>query len=605
MCGIAGFNWADKNLVRNMTDAIKHRGPDADGHFVAEKVSLGHRRLSIIDLTDNAAQPMQYKHFTIVFNGEIYNFEEIKQTLSLKGHVFNSQSDTEIILHAYEEIGESCVKLFNGMWSFCIYNSQNNSFFLSRDRFGIKPLYYFIDKDRFIFASELKAIKCYSADYKIDKKAINWFFYQKYIGGDTTIYTGVKKLLAGHSATYIDKKFELIQYYNLEIEVNKAKSLPLKRRLETVEGLLVDAVEKRLLADVPVGAFLSGGIDSSLISAIVAKNTHNFQTFSIGFKEKSYDEVSYSKKVAEHISTSHHVDYLEIKEDFIKDVIKNLDEPFGDSSVLPTALLAKITKKYVTVALSGDAGDEIFGGYDTYKAHKIAKFIPSFVLRPINFVVGLLPASDKKVTMLFKLRRFTRNRSKNRVKRHFDWMATYDSKLRKELLGQFFLDDERIVQTQESDNLFDIQVADIHNYMVEDILKKVDIASMQASLEARVPFLDYRLVPIVLSLPDKYKIKHFKTKAYLKEIAGKYLPAEIISRKKRGFSVPVSLWIRESKFIQNTLCEDKYFSHNLLNKSLINNLLTNHLSKKQDNSRQLWLVFVFNYWYSENFSNRK
>ena len=369
-------------------------------------------------------------------------------------------------------------------------------------------------------------------------------------------------------------------------------------QIEGVKDLLVDAVGKRLVADVPVGSFLSGGVDSSLISAIVAQDKKDFETFSIGFNDRSYDEVEYSKLASRHIATKHHVEYLDVDEDLIEYVISRMDEPFGDSSVLPTYLLSKMTRKNVTVSLSGDAGDEVFGGYDTYQAYNIARFTPKAIAQLARPIVGMLPPSDKKLSLTFKMKKFIDGFQDDVNRRHLDWMSSFADVQRRQLLGDNFRQADSFIDTGKGGDLLSVQLNDIRNYMAEDILKKVDFASMLNSLEVRVPFLDHRLVPTVLSLPEKYKIRFFRTKWFLKRIASDYLPAEIVHRKKRGFTVPISRWIKKSDLIREYLTGDRYFDHDLLDRRYVGRLLSDHLDNKADNARLLWLVFTFNKWYT-------
>ena len=544
---------------------------------------------------------MEFENLAIVYNGEIYNYKELKNELMQFGYKFLSDCDTEVVLHSYRKWGQDCVKRFNGMWAFCIYDKTKKTLFLSRDRFGTKPLYYYCDGKQFIFASGLKAIKETGSKLKINPAGLNYFFYQKYIGDNLTIFENCCKLRPSENLIFnlADKTLILTKYYNLAHEINKCQYTNLKNRLEAVESIITDSVEKRLIADVPVGSFLSGGIDSSLISAVISRKHKDFNTFSIGFKDPSYNELGFSKLVSEHIKTKHHYDYLTIDEETIKFIIENMDEPFGDSSIIPTYLLSKIARQKVTVCLSGDAADEIFAGYDTYRAFLLAEFTPAFLVKLLKPLINLLPVSDKKVTPAFKMKRFVNNFTLNANKRHLDWMATFDDTQRQKLLGNFFVDTEKIINLSSDQSFQSIQLNDISNYLAEDILKKVDLASMLNSLEVRVPFLDYRLVPLVLSLPLKYKINAFKTKIYLKKIARKYLPKKIIKRQKRGFTVPVSGWIKNSLFIQQVLTDKSYYRHNLLNFDFIQELLCSHLENKHDNARMLWLVFVFNYWLSK------
>ncbi|MDO8302657.1 MAG: asparagine synthase C-terminal domain-containing protein, partial [Sedimentisphaerales bacterium] len=398
---------------------------------------------------------------------------------------------------------------------------------------------------------------------EIDTDALNFYFYQKYIGGERTIFRNFYKLKPGHNITFDlqAKKLSVHEYYNLEHQIDHCAAMPLQERLGQLEPLITDAVEKRLIADVPVGSFLSGGIDSSLISAIIAKNKKDFKTFSIGFKDESYDEINYSKIVAEHIKTDHHYKYLDINEELIKYVVSNMDEPFGDSSILPTYLLSKITREFVTVSLSGDAGDEVFGGYDSYKAWKLSKWLPQFAVGILGKIVNLLSPSEKKLSFAFKARKFVDDFDANHIRRHLNWMSTFNDHARKQLLDTNFVTADSLFPCDDENRLVSLQLNDMHNYLAEDILKKVDLASMLNSLEVRVPFLDYRVVPLVLSLPPEYKIRGLTTKWLLKRIAANHIPAKIVHRKKRGFTVPVSRWIRQSEFIRSVLTGREFFAH--------------------------------------------
>ncbi len=585
-----------------MADTLRHRGPDDRGIYLDTNVSLGHTRLSIIDLSPKGHQPMESQDLVLIYNGEIYNFKELRKQLESKGYRFNSGTDTEVLLYSYHFWGPACAEKFDGMWAFCIYDKKKNTLFLSRDRFGIKPLYYYFDSDRFIFASELKAITSHNINFKIDTRAVNFFFYQKYIGDNLTIFENCYKLRPCENLFFDlnDKKIRLEKYYNLEQDVARHQEIPLAERLQSLETTLAEAVEERLVADVPVGSFLSGGIDSSLISAIISRRHKAFDTFSIGFKDESYDELKYSILVSEHIHTQHHYEYMEVDENVLTFILENMDEPFGDSSLLPTYLLSKITRQKVTVALSGDAGDEVFGGYDTYKAYKYAQYFPKALLRLTRYCVDLLGPSDKKVTFAFKAKRFLRDFGAEVNKRHLDWMATFNDSQRQKLLDQHFVPAESLISCNYGKDLLSIQLNDIHNYLAEDILKKVDTASMLNSLEVRVPFLDHQLLPLVLSLPEKYKVGLFETKRTLKKIASDYLPKKIIHRPKRGFTVPISRWIKKSDLIREFLTNRKFYRHNLLNYDYAQQMFNAYINSRADNARHLWLIFIFNYWWNKN-----
>lgn len=599
MCGIAGFNFKNKELIGRMNDTQIHRGPDEEGIYTDDSVSLGHRRLAIIDLSEQAGQPMQYKHFVIVFNGEIYNYLEIRSELKLLNHHFDTNSDTEVILHAYEEWGTDCLHHFNGMWAFCIYDNKKQQLFLARDRFGIKPLYYYSDNEQFIFASQIKAIQCHQINLTLNTSALNQYFYQKYIGPGKSIFNEIKKLDESHYLIYNLKTRILIpkRYYNIENEIKKAEKLSFQDKSAAIYKIIEDAIEKRLIADVPVGSFLSGGIDSSVISSIIAKKHPKYKVFSIGFKEKTFNELEFAKKVAQQIDVEHHYQTLSVDEELIFEIVNQLDEPFGDASILPTSLLSKITREKVTVSLSGDAGDELFGGYDTYLAYKLARFFPGFIVHIIKPLIRFFPASDKNLHISFKMKKFIQDWDKNKQIRHLNWMAQTTSKLRKQLLNVNYISTNTLFETKKENSLLAIQLNDLHNYLSNDILRKVDIASMLYSLETRIPFLDYRLVPLVLSLSENQKIKGLTTKYFLKKLAKNLIPSEIIKRKKAGFAVPLSLWFKKSSRMQDIIRDEKYYQHKTLNYEYAQFLLNQHIKEKNDNSRVLWLIFVFNLWF--------
>lgn len=599
MCGIAGFNWNNAEQMKQMTDILRHRGPDDEGVFCGDQVSLGHRRLSIIDTSSRGRQPMGFEGLQIVYNGEVYNYRQLRTELESAGYQFRSDTDTEVILLAYHHWGQDCVTRFNGMWAFCIYDAHRKTLFLSRDRFGIKPLYYYYDGQRFIFASELKAIRPIAGDLRINAAAVNYFFYQKYIGADMTIYENCRKLRPSENLLFdLEKKqFHTSTYFDLAEQVEQNHQQPLTDRLGQVESIIHDAVTRRLIADVPVGSFLSGGLDSSLISAIIARQRQNFQTFSIGFQDESYDEVPFSQIVSQHIHTQHHVEYLEIDESLIERVVRHMDEPLGDASVLPTTLLSEMTRRHVTVCLSGDAGDEIFAGYDSYMAYQLARVIPPGLARLIRPCVNLLPPSEKKLNLIFKMQKFANDYHPDPQQRHLDWMGTFTDGDRRRLLGDHYIESDQFMGSMEPSCLTGIQLNDFQRYLPEDILKKVDLASMMHSLEVRTPFLDYRLVPLVLSLPDAYKIRYFRTKWLLKKLAAEWLPHEIIHRKKRGFTVPVSAWLRKSPLIRQCMTDREFYDHGFVNYDDAARLLSEHTHKRRDNARKLWLIFVFNYWW--------
>ncbi|MBN1846263.1 MAG: asparagine synthase (glutamine-hydrolyzing) [Sedimentisphaerales bacterium] len=599
MCGIAGFNWPDRGLIEAMNRAQRHRGPDDEGVYLDDAVSLGHRRLSILDLSDKGHQPMAFEDLVLVYNGEIYNYRPLRTELEAKGYRFVSGTDTEVVLYAYHAWGASSVERFNGMWALAIYDRRDQSLFLSRDRFGIKPLYYYFDGKRFLFASELKALRQAKLPERIDPAGMNFYFYQKYIGRQYALFEDFHKLSPGENLRFdlAGRRLRRSSYYDLAAQTAAATERPTPERLAAVEELLADAVEQRLVADVPVGGFLSGGVDSSLISALIARRHADFQTFSVGFTDDSYDESGYARRVAAHLGTDHYLEYLTMDESLLERVLGCLDEPFGDASVLPTYLLAEMTRRRVTVALSGDGGDEVFAGYDTYQAYRLARLLPAGLVRAAGPLARLLGPSDRKLSWRFKLQKFTDGYAADPLRRHLDWMGTFTDPSRRRLLGQNFLPADRIAPVTPADSLSAVQDNDLAYYLPEDILKKVDAASMAHSLEVRVPLLDYRLVPLVLSLPDRYKIRCRRSKWLLKRIAARYLPGEIVHRKKRGFTVPIGRWIRQGELIREYLTQRRNFDHGLLDFDYAQGLLADHDRRRRDNARPLWLIFVWNYWW--------
>lgn len=601
MCGISGFNWPDKQLIKRMNQVQRDRGPDSGSFFVDSSISLGHRRLSIMDPSKKGSQPMLYRGLVITFNGEIYNFKEIRSKLVQKGHKFKTQTDTEVILHSYAEWGAECVTNFNGMWALAIYDTNRKELFLSRDRFGIKPLYYYLDSHRFIFASKVTAIRQHPVSLSLNQTALHRYFFQKYIGGEYSLFTEIASLLPGHNALVTltpQPKVSIQKYFDLHQEINHNTSKPLTERLESIPDLLKSAVKLRLIADVSVGSFLSGGLDSSLLTAIAAHIQGDFSTFSIGFPQKSFDERTYAKQVADSIGTTHTSQELVIDDEVIETVLNSCDEPLADPSLIPTYSVSMLAKPNVSVALSGDGADEVFGGYDTYRANQLAKYFSPPLIKLLRPITKSFPPSEKKVSRLFMIQRFFERFNDNQQLRHLYWMATV---LNRDALVTTPLHSsiEETYRFNQFSSVTGVQVLDMDNFLPGNMLKKIDMASMAHGLEVRVPFLDYRLVPIVLSLPDRYKVSHFKQKILLKQLAVSYLPNKIIHRRKRGFSVPINQVIKQSQLLKHFLLSSESFNHSLIDQQYTHQLYTQHLNNQKDTARELWSVFVFNYWWSK------
>ncbi len=564
MCGINGFNWDDKELAKRMDDTIKHRGPDSDGVYTDKQVSLAHTRLAIMDLSERGKQPMEYEHndkkVVIVHNGEIYNFLEIKKELEEKGYKFKSDTDTEVILAGYIEWGFKCVKKFNGMWAFCIYDLDKKIFFLSRDRFGKKPIYYYFNGERFIFSSEIKGILVHDVERKLNKEAINLYFvlpYSGFIPSPHSIYSGIKKLPARTNLIFdIGKKeIKLNSYYDLpEYNPKNSKEELIKRSKE----ILDDSTRLRLISDVPVGAFLSGGLDSSSVVGTMAKyiDISNLHTFSIGF-EGEYDETPYMQEVADFYGTKHHHKYFE-KNDFFRLVEKDniyyyYDEPFGDTSMFPIYELSKFAKKYVSVSLSGDGGDEMFGGYNSHKRAaqlELMRKIPKFMR---NTACKMLP-DDSSFGFTWQLKKGLKL-SVASEKDYFKYLGEDAFYLNKDYLSWIEPLWNKTLSKQKNFVEAIIKMDVEYLTLADHFLTKTDRASMGAALEIRSPYLDYRFAELSSEIPAKWKVSPFKTKILMREIIKERVPKGIVKRRKQGFTPPIIEWFEKDNDM-NSLFKD-------------------------------------------------
>jgi len=544
MCGINGFNFVDKRKLKKMNQSIAHRGPDNDGMYFNKNVSLGHRRLSILDLSSAGNQPMHYKHKNkeaiIVFNGEIYNFQKIRDELKKQGYKFKSECDTEVILASYLEWGTDCVKRFNGMWAFCIYDPHKSLLFLSRDRLGQKPIYYYHDKKRFIFSSEIKGILEHEIDLEINREAVDLYLTLSFIPSPYSIYKGISKVEARQNlilhlkSNFLEKEY----YYAFPKYAPQGKKSAL---IKEGKELIKDSSKLRLISDVPLGAFLSGGIDSSTIVHEMTKQIErsNLNTFSIGFEGK-YDETPYVKIAKNLFKTKHHHKYYTEK-DFKsqkKDIFFYYDEPFADPSMFPTIDLSKFARKSLTVALSGDGGDEIFGGYPRHQKARhmsILRSIPLFLRKIIYpFSSGSLKEGIR-LSFLPKEKIFSEARQNIYKPKIFREIS--ERKMKESLvlsggnLEEAVLYYDRYFQT-----------------LADNYLCKVDRASMAHGLEVRSPFLDYRFMEYSSKIPTKYKFGLRKNKILLREIASEFLPKRITKRKKTGFTPPIESWLLKKEY---------------------------------------------------------
>jgi len=622
MCGIAGF-WGKGNesVMRAMTEVLHHRGPDFRGTFFDPKMALGlgHARLSILDLSSGAHQPFfsQDKRFAIVFNGEIYNFKSIRQDLVERGYgPFQTQGDTEVLLKAYQADGIACLSKLNGMFAFAIFDYERNEMVLARDRMGKKPLYIAQASSTLLFASELKAIlKHPEFKSELNVNALNHYLTLDYVPTPISIFDGVEKLEGGHYLR-IDYKGNIIRgtfwepnFIPLEISFDESK--------EELDRLLAEATALRLVADVPVGIFLSGGLDSSAVAYYAQKQAVSpIQTFSIGFNEKSYDERAYAQQVAHQLGTVHHERILTAQEsiDLIPTVFSSLDEPFADPSILPTYLLSQFTRSKVTVALGGDGSDELLAGYPTFISEKLAPLIswmPFSVIQGLQQMVNLLPASDQNISLDFKLRQFLKGFESSKRFRHSQWLGSFSISEKKNLWNKdlvfkiphrntLSVIDDYAKRGSEQELIYMY----LKTYLQDDILVKVDRASMMNSLEVRAPFMDVHVVEFLNRLPYDFKLKGFRGKHLLKETMRGKLPSDIIDRPKKGFGIPVSLWLKnELKDLCNDLLSKEMIeSQGLFDYNYVEQLKQNHFKGRQNNRKELWNLMVFQLW-RRNFLN--
>ncbi|HQY51100.1 MAG TPA: asparagine synthase (glutamine-hydrolyzing) [Ignavibacteria bacterium] len=571
MCGIAGKSqWKGVSedtiaAVSRMCNSIKHRGPDNQGVKSLGNIVLGHRRLSIIDLSANANQPMSSKdeRFNIVYNGEIYNFMEIKNDLIQHGYSFKTNSDTEVIIYAYDKFGSDCFSMFNGMFSLAIWDSKLNELILARDRFGKKPLYYYFDKNKNIsFASELKAFKedkTFSPE--LSYEALNCYLAIGYILAPLTIYKNIFKLEAAHYMKISDSgnKISKLRYWDYSDSFRIKNKDSDEDTCSKILYLLEESVKRRMISDVPVGAFLSGGIDSTSIVALMKKfHKGELHTFSVGFNQKSYNELPDADRAAEFIGTRHHGIICDIKNelDFLNNAVDVFDEPFADNSLIPMIEVSKLASDFVTVVLSGDGADEIFAGYITYKADKyynFAKPIPDSIKR---FIIGLNSNSKNKnkLNWQYKQKQFLNGALHSPEKAHYLWRQFFSPEERIEILGKEYKDlvyDTDPYNTfkkyydigKELDTLDRNLYVDGMTWLTDDILVKVDRTTMHSSIEARSPYLDPELVEYVSSIPSNKKMKGMQLKYILKKALKDVIPEFVINKKKSGFNSPVGEWI--------------------------------------------------------------
>lgn len=634
MCGICGLAFSpaagqpEISLLRGMAQTLIHRGPDDEGYFYQPGIGLAVRRLSIIDVL-SGHQPLSNEDGTIwvAQNGEIYNFLEIKAELEKKGHVFRTKSDTEVIVHSYEEWGLDFLSKLRGMFALSIWDSNKRRLILARDRIGVKPLYYtLLSNGTLVFASEIKAILAYPGIQKeLDLEALDFYLTLEYIPAPYSIFKGIRKLPAGHLAIFESPRLVLKPYWRLDPGElrEKSKSLTLPQAMDELYTLLRESVNLRLISDVPLGAFLSGGIDSSTIVGLMRElGAEPLRTFSIGFKESSYNELNYARIAANRFQTQHEEFILEPKAlELTEKLIYHLDEPLADFSIFPTYLVSTMARSRVTVALSGDGGDELFGGYEHYQAQQLAQ---SSLIRKAGKLaspfLNFFPPSEKKKGFWNKLQRFTLGLTQPPELRHFRWMVFWGEKEKEALFSEdlkkqlssprpFWTREPFVSIFKEMENFDPITAElylDLKTYLPDDIMVKVDRMSMATSLEAREPLLDHRLVEFVFSLPGEWKVHGLETKWIFKKTMERLLPQENIYRPKEGFSIPIKLWLRRElrSLLLDELHEEKLKQEGLFSPKLVKKLVEDHLAGRKNYSHQLWALLVFEMWREKYLLNR-
>ncbi len=626
MCGICGFVYGDPSrpaepsLLDAMCRTLIHRGPDDQGLFTRGPAAIGARRLSIIDLA-TGHQPLSNEDGSIwvALNGEIYNYRELTELLRRRGHVFATHSDTEVIVHAYEEFGDEFLEHLNGMFAIAVWDVPRQRLLLARDRTGIKPLYHAMHDGALVFGSEIKAILAYpKMPRNIDLVALNEYLSFEYVPTPRSMFQGISKLPPGHVLTWSHGADPVLRAY-WDVNLSRGEGVQPKRPADyraELATLLRDVVQKEMVSDVPIGVLLSGGIDSSAIAALMTELAPGrVKSFSISFDDPSFDESAYALQVARHLGTDHHDLKLtpSVALDLLPRIAAGMDEPLGDGSLVPTYLLAQFTRGYVKAALGGDGGDELFAGYPTLLAHRLVEYyerlLPGVVrLRMIPWLVDRLPVSYNNISMDFKLRRFISGRGVPLVVRHHRWLGSFTPEQKRDLVQPWAHMQEKdtydiahhhMQRSRAAAPINQLLYCDMKLYMEGDILPKVDRASMANSLEVRVPFLNHSLVEYVAGLPHAMKLKGFTTKYLLRECVRGRLPDNIVNRGKKGFGMPVAKWLAGPlrPMAEDMLSEARLKADGIFQPAYVRGLLDDHLAGRMDHRKLLWTLLMFQFWH--------
>jgi asparagine synthase (glutamine-hydrolysing) len=618
MCGIAGIVRADgaavdRDLLQRMNAAIRHRGPDEDGFYFNDGVGLAMRRLAIIDLK-TGQQPIHNHDRTkwLIFNGEIYNYRDVRAQLEELGHKFYTDSDTEVVVAAYDQYGTDCPKHLRGMFAFAIWDERDQSLFLARDRVGKKPLLYAQVHGQLVFASEFSALVLHpDVSRDVDLEAIHHYLSFMCVPAPLTAYRAIRKLEPAHWLLWRNGEIKTERYWQLDF--SKKTSLSETEAGERLIDLLREAVRIRLMSEVPLGAFLSGGIDSSAVVALMAQeSSERVKTFSIGFEEQDFSEVHHARRVAERVGADHHEfivrpDAMEI----LPTLVEHYGEPFADSSAIPSYYVSRETRRYVTVALNGDGGDECFAGYERYAAMNLARAYASIPgKRLIATATQAIPTPGSRSNPIRKAQRFIAAASLPPIERYLRWTSSFDEDAKQRLYTDEFRAETASFRTvsflepwfanANGRGIIDAALwSDTMTYLPNDLLVKMDIASMSVSLEARSPFLDHRLMEFAASLPEKMKLRRMTTKYLLKKVLKDFVPGQNITRRKMGFGVPIGYWFRGSMqaFLRETLLSEKSLGRGFFKPERIRTIVDEHVENRTDHSHRLWSLMMLELWF--------
>jgi asparagine synthase (glutamine-hydrolysing) len=626
MCGITGWANLDthtpppdgaRELLHSMCERMVHRGPDSEGLFVTTGAALGMRRLAIIDLI-TGEQPAfnEDKSVAVILNGEIYNYRELRAELEKRGHAFRSASDTEVLPHLYEEYGDEMLGKLNGMFAFALWDLRRRRLLIGRDRFGEKPLYWGVFDNTLVFASEPKVLLAHPAVKPgLNLQALRQYLSFDYVPAPLSIYEGISKLPAAHKLVLEDGRVEVERYWCLSYKT--AEPVPSEdEAAQHLRELMADAVRMRLVSDVPLGVLLSGGVDSSSVAAFAVRaSSEPVKTFSISFAEASFDESAYARGVAKFLGTDHHEERLSanLAANLVGEIGAWMDEPFSDPSLVPTYLLSRFTRKHVTVALGGDGGDELFAGYPMYAGIRWAEFYnrlpPLLRQRIVEPMVNLLPVKTKNLSFDYKAQRFVAGSKYDAVARHHVWFGSFTPEEQSHLLthdalassdGDIYGQARQFAEECDNDDpVTRMQSVDTRLYLAEDILTKVDRASMAVSLEVRAPFLDPRVAEFAASLPGNYKLRRHKTKYILKKAVNELLPPFVTKRGKKGFGVPVAEWLKDKlrPLARDLLSTERVRRAGVFNPTYIARLQDEHERGIANHRKLLWTLLMFELWH--------